>query len=185
MGLGGRTKKEGYADDFEISTVEVESKAWEATKGEDGETMQIELLMRVVADIGLVGLPNAGKSSILKAITKASPEIANYPFTTLMPNLGVVNTQKDEEDELEKLLKMADNGELLESSDAKIKSQTPTIADLPGLIAGAHKGKGLGRAFLRHLRRTNAMVCVVDASSQDPAGDYATGREGLGLYNTE
>jgi len=185
MGLGGRKKKEGYADDFEISTVEVESKAWEATKGEDGETMQIELLMRVVADIGLVGLPNAGKSSILKAITKASPEIANYPFTTLMPNLGVVNTQKDEEDELEKLLKMADNGELLESSDAKIKSQTPTIADLPGLIAGAHKGKGLGRAFLRHLRRTNAMVCVVDASSQDPAGDYATVREELRLYNPE
>ena len=185
MGLGGRKKKEGYVDDFEISTVQVESKAWEATKGEDGETVQIELLMRVVADIGLVGLPNAGKSSILKAITKASPEIANYPFTTLMPNLGVVNTQKDEEDELQKLLKMADNGELLESSDAKIKSQTPTIADLPGLIAGAHKGKGLGRAFLRHLRRTNAMVCVVDASSQDPAGDYATVREELRLYNPE
>ena len=81
---------------------------------------------------------------------------------------------------------MADNGELLlESSDTKIKSQTPTIADLPGLIAGAHKGKGLGRAFLRHLRRTNAMVCVVDASSQDPAGDYATVREELRLYNPE
>ena len=143
MGLRGRKKREGYVDDFEISTVEVESKAWEATKGEDGETVQIELLMRVVADIGLVGLPNAGKSSILKAITKASPEIANYPFTTLMPNLGVVNTRKDEQDEVEKFLKMADNGELLlESSDTKIKSQTPTIADLPGLIAGAHKGKG-------------------------------------------
>ena len=101
-----------------------------------------------------------------------------------MPNLGVVNTRKDEQDEVEKFLKMADNGELLlESSDTKIKSQTPTIADLPGLIAGAHKGKGLGRAFLRHLRRTNAMVCVVDASSQDPAGDYATVREELRLYN--
>jgi GTPase involved in cell partitioning and DNA repair len=188
MGLGNqKTKMQNYSgDDLEISTVEVESKAWEATKGEDGESIQIELLMRIVADIGIVGLPNVGKSSILKAITKASPEIANYPFTTLMPNLGVVNTQVEDLKDVEKLLQMADRGELLlDSTDEKIKSLSPTIADLPGLIAGAHKGKGLGRAFLRHLRRTNAMVCVVDASSQDPVGDYATVREELRLYNPE
>jgi len=84
-----------------------------------------------------------GKSSLLAALTRASPEVAPYPFTTLMPNLGVMAA-----------------------------GQGPVLADLPGLIEGAHQGKGLGRMFLRHLRRTRVLLHVVDASAQDPATDY-------------
>jgi len=121
--------------------------------------------MRVVADVGLVGLPNVGKSSLLKAVTRAQPEIANYAFTTLMPNLGVIKGEDD----------LSETGE----------SSSTVMADLPGLIAGAHKGLGLGRAFLRHLRRTRSMVCVIDASGQDPVNDYMVVRQELKLYNPE
>ena len=146
--------------------------------GASGEELAVELLMRVVADIGLVGLPNAGKSSILKASTRASPEVAPYPFTTLMPNLGVVKPAER---------KAPDPNDPMDFSayDDSKPTNGPTLADLPGLIKGAHKGRGLGRAFLRHLRRTRAMLVVVDASGEDPVGDYLVVREELRMYNPE
>lgn len=132
-------------------------------RGQSGEEVSLELILRVVADVGLIGLPNAGKSTLLSAITLAKPEIADYPFTTLMPNLG----RLDGDPTL---------GAGKFSSDA-------TLADLPGLIEGAHLGKGLGRNFLRHLRRTRLLVHVVDASTEDPVNDYRTVREELRMYN--
>ncbi|XP_039139996.1 probable GTP-binding protein OBGC2 isoform X2 [Dioscorea cayenensis subsp. rotundata] len=125
--------------------------------GQPGEEVSLELILRVVADVGLVGLPNAGKSTLLAAVTLAKPDIADYPFTTLMPNLG----RLDGDPTL---------GALKYSSQA-------TLADLPGLIEGAHLGKGLGRNFLRHLRRTRLLVHVVDAAAEDPMNDYKTVKE--------
>lgn len=157
-------RRNAKAEDFEASDIAIDTASLVSSAGEAGEELSIELLMRVVADCGLVGLPNVGKSSLLKAVTRASPEIANYAFTTLMPNLGVIKTEDD----------LAPTGE-----------SSTVMADLPGLIQGAHKGLGLGRAFLRHLRRTRAMVCVVDASGQDPLNDYVVVRQELKLYNPE
>ncbi|PKA65543.1 Developmentally regulated G-protein 1 [Apostasia shenzhenica] len=133
--------------------------------GQPGEEVSLELVLRVVADVGLVGLPNAGKSTLLAAITHAKPDIAGYPFTTLMPNLGRLGGDPT-------------LGALKYSSGA-------TLADLPGLIEGAHLGKGLGRNFLRHLRRTRLLVHVVDAASEDPVNDYMTVKEELRMYNPE
>ena len=159
-----RRQRNGTGDEFEASDIAIDDASLVSTSGEPGEELSIELLMRVVADCGLVGLPNVGKSSLLKAVTRASPEIANYAFTTLMPNLGVIKSEDD----------LAPSGE-----------SSTVMADLPGLIEGAHKGLGLGRAFLRHLRRTRSMVCVVDASGQDPVNDYVVVRRELKLYNPE
>ncbi|XP_078437058.1 putative GTP-binding protein OBGC2 [Wolffia australiana] len=131
--------------------------------GQPGEEFSLELILRVVADVGLVGLPNAGKSTLLAAVTLAKPDIADYPFTTLMPNLG----RLDGDPSL---------GPLEYSSQA-------TLADLPGLIKDAHLGKGLGRNFLRHLRRTRLLVHVVDAAAEDPLNDYRTVKEELRMYN--
>lgn len=133
--------------------------------GQPGEEVNLELILRVVADVGLVGLPNAGKSTLLAAITLAKPDIADYPFTTLMPNLGRLGGDPN-------------LGVGMYSSEA-------TLADLPGLIEGAHLGKGLGRNFLRHLRRTRVLVHVVDAAADDPVNDYRTVREELRMYNPE
>uniref|UniRef100_A0ACD5WCX1 Uncharacterized protein n=1 Tax=Avena sativa TaxID=4498 RepID=A0ACD5WCX1_AVESA len=133
------------------------------THGQPGEEISLELILRVVADVGLVGLPNAGKSTLLSAITLARPDIADYPFTTLMPNLGRLGGDPS-------------LGALQFSSGA-------TLADLPGLIEGAHLGKGLGRNFLRHLRRTRVIVHVVDAAADDPVNDYKIVREELRMYN--
>lgn len=133
--------------------------------GAPGEDVTLELTLRVVADVGLVGLPNAGKSSLLAAVTRAKPEIAEYPFTTLMPNLGHLPADPSEDD-----------GGF---------SKGPKMADLPGLIKGAHLGKGLGRMFLRHLRRTRIVVHVVDASAEDPLQDYRVLCEELHMYNPD
>ncbi|XP_062099210.1 probable GTP-binding protein OBGC2 isoform X1 [Humulus lupulus] len=131
--------------------------------GQPGEEVSLELILRVVADVGLVGLPNAGKSTLLAAITLAKPDIADYPFTTLMPNLGHLDGDP--------------------SLGADMYSSEATLADLPGLIEGAHLGKGLGRNFLRHLRRTRVLVHVVDAATEDPVQDYRTVKEELRMYN--
>ncbi|KAI3673231.1 hypothetical protein L6452_39348 [Arctium lappa] len=133
--------------------------------GQHGEEVSLQLILRVVADVGLVGLPNAGKSTLLSAITLAKPDIADYPFTTLMPNLGRLEGDP--------------------SLGAGKFSSEATLADLPGLIEGAHLGKGLGRNFLRHLRRTRMLVHVVDASTEDPVYDYRTVKEELRMYNPE
>lgn len=129
-----------------------------AQKGEPGEEKWVRLELRLIADVGLVGLPNAGKSTLLAAVTAANPKIADYPFTTLEPNLGV-----------------------MELDDAGIRR--PTIADVPGLIEGASSGAGLGHAFLRHVERTRVLVQVVDGSSRDPEWDFRVIRDELEAHD--
>ena len=128
-----------------------------AELGEQGETFEAELELRLLADVGLVGFPNAGKSTFLSVVSNARPEIADYAFTTLTPNLGVADI---------------DDSHLL-------------IADIPGLIEGASEGKGLGDAFLRHVQRTAVLLHLIDAYDDDVAGKYLTIRRELTKYNPE
>jgi GTP-binding protein len=125
-----------------------------AEAGESGEDRKVSVELRVVADVGLVGLPNAGKSTLLGRLTAARPKIAPYPFTTLQPNLGVAE-----------------------------RDRRFVVADVPGLVEGAHEGKGLGHRFLRHLDRTRALVVVVDLSRHDPAADLQTVRGELAAHD--
>ena len=128
-----------------------------AQKGEPGEERRLRLELRLIADVGLVGLPNAGKSTLLRALTAATPKVADYPFTTLEPNLGVLDL----------------------AADDPTDERRPTLADLPGLIEGASAGAGLGHAFLRHVERTRVLVHVVDMSADDPERDYQIIRDEL------
>jgi GTP-binding protein len=130
-------------------------------QGEAGEEHKLKLELRLIADIGLIGLPNAGKSTLLAALTAATPQIAPYPFTTLEPNLGVLDF------------------EALDPADHR----RVTIADLPGLIEGASAGAGLGLAFLRHAARTRLLVHVVDVAAINPDRDYEVIREELTLHD--
>ncbi len=125
-----------------------------AEAGEPGEEHRLELELRIVADVGLVGLPNAGKSTLLSRLSAARPKIADYPFTTLTPNLGVTG---DEE--------------------------RFVVADIPGLVEGASEGRGLGHRFLRHVSRCRVLVLVVDLTAEDPAADLATVRAELAAYD--
>ena len=129
-----------------------------AQKGEPGEERWIRLELRLIADVGLVGLPNAGKSTLLAALTAARPKIADYPFTTLEPNLGVLDLGDADE-------------------------RRPTIADVPGLIEGASQGAGLGHAFLRHVERTRILVHVVDGADRDPEWAHAVIRDELAAHD--
>jgi GTP-binding protein len=128
-----------------------------AEPGEDGEEKTLHVELRTVADVGLVGLPNAGKSTLLARLTAAKPKIANYPFTTLTPNLGVAG----------------------EDADRFV------VADIPGLVEGASRGRGLGHRFLRHVVRCRALVLVVDLSDEDPIVDLATLQAELAAYDPE
>ncbi len=128
-----------------------------AELGEPGEVKQLTLEMKLVADIGLIGLPNAGKSTLLSVISNAKPDIADYPFTTLVPNLGVT----------------------------EIDGQSVLVADIPGLIEGASGGKGLGDDFLRHIERTAVLIHLIDAGSADPEADYRVIQQELKDYQTD
>ncbi len=126
-----------------------------AEAGEPGEEKRLHVELRTVADVGLIGLPNAGKSTLLSKLTAARPKIAAYPFTTITPNLGVAEGE-----------------------------QRFVIADVAGLVEGAHEGKGLGDLFLRHVSRCRALVMVVDLSAEDPAADLATVRHEIEAYDS-
>ena len=127
------------------------------TKGTFGEEFWIYLQLKTIADIGIIGLPNAGKSSLLASLTSATPKIANYKFTTLNPNLGVA---------------MYDDKEI-------------TLADIPGLIEGAHQGTGLGIKFLKHIERCKALLHLIDVSENDLINSYLQVRDEMGKYSSE
>jgi GTP-binding protein len=126
-----------------------------AEKGEPGEEAHLTLELKLLADVGIVGVPNAGKSTLLSVISNARPKIAPYPFTTLEPNLGVV---------------------VLEDRDL-------VVADIPGLVEGAHLGAGLGHDFLRHIQRTRVLIHMLDGDAEDPLADFHQINTELALFD--
>jgi GTP-binding protein len=127
-----------------------------AERGEPGEEKRLRFELKLIADIGIVGVPNAGKSTLLSVLTNARPKIASYPFTTLEPNLGV----------------------------AEVDAETNVVlADIPGLVEGAAQGVGLGHDFLRHIQRTRVLIHLLDGLSDDPLEDFAQTNTELGLFD--
>jgi len=130
-----------------------------AQPGESGQTLTLKLELKLIADVGIIGMPNAGKSTLISAISSAQPKIADYPFTTLIPNLGVVQTEWGE---------------------------PFVVADIPGLIEGAHKGTGLGIQFLRHIERTRILIHLIDGTaidSENPTAPYTIVNQELARYS--
>jgi len=129
-----------------------------AERGEPEESKSLRLELKLIADVGIVGVPNAGKSSLLAAVSNAKPKIANYPFTTLTPNLGVAKLDTD---------------------------AVLVLADIPGLIEGAHAGVGLGFSFLRHIQRTRVLIHVLDGISEDPLSDFSQINSEMALFDAK
>jgi GTP-binding protein len=150
---GGRG---GFGNAHFVSSVRQAPKF--AEKGESGNELTLRLEIKMIADVGLVGLPNAGKSTLLGAISNARPEIADYPFTTLKPNLGVVDIDNE---------------------------TSVLVADIPGLIEGAAQGKGLGHEFLRHVERTKVLIHVIDAYNENIVDAYRTIQDELKSYKID
>jgi GTP-binding protein len=150
---GGRG---GFGNAHFVSSVRQAPKF--AETGEAGQMLTAQLEIKMIADVGLVGLPNAGKSTLLATVSNARPEIANYPFTTLKPNLGVVDIDKD---------------------------TSILVADIPGLIEGAAQGKGLGHEFLRHVERTKVLIHLIDAYVPDVVAAYKTIQAELAAYKVD
>jgi GTP-binding protein len=153
VGKGGRG---GKGNAFFATSVHRSPREWQP--GEDGEARTLELELKLIADVGLVGQPNAGKSTLLSVISAARPKIADYPFTTLAPNLGVVQ--------------MSDH-------------RTFVVADIPGIIEGAHEGKGLGLQFLRHIERTRLLAFLIPIDAMDWQAEYDQLRAEIRQYSTE
>jgi len=150
LARGGR----GGFGNYHFATAVRQAPAF-ARKGEEGEKREIELELRLIADVGLLGLPNVGKSSLLAVISAAKPKIASYPFTTLAPELGVVTH----------------------------KGRRFVVADIPGLIKGAALGKGLGDDFLKHIRRTRILIHLLSAENEDLLKGYQTIRQELSAFD--
>jgi GTP-binding protein len=129
-----------------------------AEKGEPGQERRLRLELKLIADVGLVGVPNAGKSTLLSVVTNAKPKIAAYPFTTITPNLGVMSLDTE---------------------------TTLVIADIPGLIEGAHEGVGLGHEFLRHIQRTRVLIHILDGLGEDPIADFFQINSELALFDPD
>ena len=129
-----------------------------AEKGEPGDELWVRLELKLIADVGIIGVPNAGKSTLLSAVTNARPKIASYPFTTLSPNLGV--------------------------TDLDIDTQL-ILADVPGLIEGAHEGLGMGFDFLKHVQRTQVLIHLIDGTSTDPLADFSQVNSELALFDED
>jgi GTP-binding protein len=127
-----------------------------AERGEPEQSRTLRLELKMIADVGIVGVPNAGKSSLLSVVSNAKPKIANYPFTTLTPNLGVANLDVD---------------------------TILVLADIPGLIEGAHQGVGLGFSFLRHIQRTRVLIHMLDGLSEDPISDFSQINSEMALFD--